>query len=280
MLLRLLTLLAAGLIAASLPAQPQPAGSRLEVEGDTLQLPDMKVGPGIAPDDFVIPGRKEITPPNFPANDPNIDVQFPGRAVYEGVAVGRATVGVLLDETGRPLDFLLIRFTRDYFGKALLAEAKDREYTPKRLKGVPIPATFVFSYHFEPPAGLTNISSFEAAERRLEEVGGGARYAYEPHREETLDGGGLVPTQLSIPVLPAGHASRGAPVKALVSFYVDEQGRVRLPNVESDLPPELVAPAIHALRQWAFKPPTIKSKPVLVRAMRALTFRPAPTDTK
>lgn len=276
---RWLTLLAAAMVATNLGAQP--AVSPPETKEEVLQLPDMTVLGGPPPDNFVFPRKDEVTPPDFPPDDPNIHVQFPGHAVFEGVATGRATVGVMLDETGRPLDFLLIRYTRDYFGKALLAEAKDQHYTPKRLHGVAVPSTFTFSYHFEPPEGLTNVSSFEAAERRLEEVGGGAKYRYEPHREAELDGGQLELTRLAIPVLPAGQARPDQqPVKVLVSFYVDEQGRVRLPNVESALAPELVAHAVQALQQWAFKPPAIKAKPVLVYAMRALTFRAVPPAGK
>jgi hypothetical protein len=272
---RFLTLLAVGLLATGVPAPAAEAPP--PVEGETLQLPDMKVGGGGRLEDFVFPAKKEVVPPDFPANDPFINVQFPGHALFEGVATGRATVGVMLDQAGRPLDFLLIRYTRDYFGQALLAEAKHRGYTPKRLHGTAVPGPFTFSYHFEPPDGLTSISSFEAAERRAEEVGGGARYIYEPHREEELDGGRLEPTRVRIPVLPAGSIPPDKrPVKALVSFYVDEQGRVRLPNVESALAPELVAPALGALQQWAFKAPQMKTKPVLVRAMRAVTFREAP----
>jgi hypothetical protein len=277
MSLRLRTLLAAGMLATGLSAPA--ADSPVTVEGDLLQLPDMKVSAG---QDFVFPEKKAVTAPDFPPNAPLIDVQYPGRAFHEGVATGRATVGVMLDQAGRPVDFLLIRYTRDYFGQALLAEAKRRDYRPKRLDGVAVPGPFTFSYHFEPPQGLTHISSFEAASRRVEEVQGGAGYVYAPRREAELDGGRLEPVQVAIPVLPA-HLVRPdkPPVRVLVSFYVDEQGRVRLPNVESSLAPELVAGAVQALQQWAFKPPTfkpptVKAKPVLVRAVRAVTFRAAP----
>lgn len=271
----MLTLLAAGVIATALTAQtPEYAPA---AEGDTLQLPDMTVGGGLALKDFAFPAKDEVTPPAFPSNDPLIKVQFPGTALFEGVATGRATVGVMLDPTGRPADFLLIRYTQPYFGQALLEAAKARDYTPKRLKGIAVPGPFTFSYHFEPPEGLTNISSFEAAGRRSEEVQGGIRFAYEPHREAELDGAQLEPIQVQIPVLPARLVRPDKrPVRVLVSFYVDEQGRVRLPEVESALAPELVARAVQALQHWAFKPPTIKAKPVLVRAMRAVTFREAP----
>lgn len=272
-------ILAAALIAVSPFARA--ADPRPETGDETLQLPDMKVSGGLGLEDFAFPKKREITPADFPSNDPFIHVQFPGTALYEGVATGRATVGVMLDQDGRPADFLLIRYTKPYFGKALLEEAKDQQYTPKRVNGIPIPGPFTFSYHFEPPEGLTSIGSFEAATRRAEEVAGGAAFVYQPHREEELDSRQLELVRIAIPVLPASHVPADKrPVKALVTFYVDEQGRVRLPNVESSLPPELIAGAIHALQQWAFKPPTIKSRPVLVRAMRALTFREAPAANK
>lgn len=271
----LLTLLAAGVFATALAAQT--AVSSLTFGEDTLQLPDMTVIGGSELKDFAFPAKDAVTAASFPANDPTIKVQFPGTAFFEGVATGRATVGVMLDQTGRPTDFLLIRCTKAYFGQALLDEAQRQGYTPKRLSGVAVPGTFTFSYHFEPPEGLTNISSFEAASRRAEEVQGGAGFVFEPHPEAELDGGQLEPIRLKIPVLPPSHVRPGKhPVRVLMSFYVDEQGRVRLPDVVSALAPELVADAVQALQQWAFKPPTIKAKPVLVRTMRAVTFREAP----
>ncbi len=270
---RLLTLLAVCLIIAGLRAA-NAAPPAPEAENDTLQLPDMKSVGGFALKDFVFPDKSAVMPPAFSASDPFIKVQFPGRAVYDGVATGRATVGVMLDQQGKPVDFLVIRYTKDYFGQALLEETQRREFTPKTVDHAAIPAPFVFTYLFEPPAGLTSISNFEAGSRRSESVQGGPKALYEPHREMDLDAGALELKQLAIPVLPSRYGLPDKkPVRALVSFYVDETGKVRLPNVESALVPELVVAAVSALQQWAFKPPTIKGQPVLVHATRVLTFR-------
>jgi len=276
MSLRLLTLLAVSLVIASArAADPVPAA---ETDNDTLQLPDMKSVGGFALKDFVFPEKSAIMPPAFSANDPFIKVQFPGRAVYDGVATGRATVGVMLDQAGKPVDFLLISYTKDYFGQALLEETRHREFTAKTVDHAAIPAAFVFTYLFEPPTGMTSISNFEAGSRRSETVQGGPKLAYEAHREMDLDAGQLELKQLAVPVLPSRYGTQ--PVRALVSFYVDEQGRVRLPNVESALVPELLVGAVRALQQWSFKPPTIKGQPVLVHAVRVLTFRPEAAPAK
>ncbi|MEJ1972093.1 MAG: hypothetical protein WDM96_06375 [Lacunisphaera sp.] len=177
----MLTLLIAGIIViharAADPTQP--------AESDTLQLPNLKSVGGFALKDFVFPDKADVMPPAFSANDPFIKVQFPGRAVYEGVATGRATIGVMVDQSGKPVDFLLIRYTRDYFGQALLEETRRREFTAKTVARAAIPASFVFTYLFEPPAGLTSISNFEAGSRRSETVQGGQKLTYEPHRKRT-----------------------------------------------------------------------------------------------
>jgi hypothetical protein len=243
-------------------------------EDDMLHLPNLEVAGGLSLKDFSFPSKAEITAPDFSAKDPFIKVQFPGQAAHEGVATGRATVGIFVDATGQPKDFLLIRCTKDYFGAALLKEAKLREFTPKQLHGTAIPGAFIVSYAFEPPPGMNAISNFEAASRRSEDIQGGAQFVYRPRNETELDGGQLVPTRVAVPVLPRALVPKdGKPVRALVSFYVDEKGQVRLPNVESSLSPPFITAAVAAVQQWAFKPPVAKGKPVLVYTMRALTFR-------
>jgi len=267
-----LPLLVIAALGVSLPGAD--AKKSTSPEDDTLQLPNMQVPGGLSLKDFVFPADNELKAPDFSANDPFIKVQFPGEAIHEGVATGRATVGVFLDAEGKPKDFLLIRCTKQYFGHALLEEAKRRTYSAKQVKGTAIPSAFIFSYAFEPPPGMNAISNFEAASRRTEDIQGGAAYVYRARNESEVDGGQLVQTRVALPVLPKALIPKdGKPVRALVSFYVDEKGKVRLPNVESYLPPQFVTAAIASLEQWAFKPPVSKGQPVLVRTMRSLTFR-------
>lgn len=263
---------ALGLATFSVRAAPKAA-----TEDDALQLPDMQVTGGLSLKDFKMPAAKEVKAPEFSANDPFLKVQFPGQAVHDGIATGRATVGVMLDAEGKARDWLLIRYTEPYFGAALLDEARRRTYSGKLLHGRGIPAAFIFTYKFEPPQGLVGISNFEAASRRAEDVQGGAAVVYRPYQETEVEGGQLVPLRVAIPTVPAGTKT---PARVLVTFYVDEQGRLRLPNVESDLAPELVPAVIGALQHWAFKPATVKGQPVLVRAIRALGFREAPAAAK
>ena len=57
-----------------------------------------------------------------------------------------------------------------------------------------------------------------------------------------------------------------------------DAGRCMIDAVDSNVepPPRETADVVNALQQWAFKPPMLKKKPVLVRAMRGVTFRDVP----
>ncbi len=257
-------------------AETKPAAAAQE---EPYKMPDLQVVAGSLKD-VRLPTKDELAPADFLGDNTFMHVAFPGRAVYEGVPEGNATVGVMLDREGKPVDFLLLRYTESFFGDALLEQARKQQYAPRRLLGVAVPGTFNFTYYFRPLGNVSTFSGFDAGKERNRKVGGNQKYSYEPHREADLDHGQLEPTRVAIPILPPALVEREGPApKVLVSFYVDEQGRVRLPNVESVAAAELVTGALAAVQQWAFKPPVIKGTGVLVYAMRVLTFRtdqPAP----
>lgn len=268
--LRRAAVVVAALVGLRGPAQEGPAAA---VEPPTL-LPQVTVVGQLLKDYPMFPQR-DVQAPGFSDSSPPLDLFYPGEAYNEGVTEGDATVGVMLDEKGRPTDFLVLRYTRKYFGDALLAQARQQDYAPRRVKGVAVPGRFNFGYRFVPTFVLP-MNSFNAIQQRTEQIEGGPRVAYEPHLERELDGGALESTAGAVALLPDGYAApKGKAVKAFVSFYVDETGRVRLPNVESAASPVLVPNALKAVAHWHFKPPTVKRQPVLVFTLWTVTFVPA-----
>ena len=62
-----------------------------------------------------------------------------------------------------------------------------------------------------------------------------------------------------------------------MEFYIDPQGRVRIPSVSRETieaNPGLAAAAVTAVSQWQFAPPVSNGKPVLVVASQDFSFRP------
>jgi len=262
-------ILAAAGFSQTAPATPEPTSGT----GAIVTLPKMTVVGGSLKDYPFFP-KADVTPPDFSEKSAPIDLFYPGEAYTEGVGEGSATVGVMLDASGNPTDFLLTRYTQRYFGDALMREAHRQQFTPRRVKGAAVPGRFNFGYHFAPTLVL-RMSNFSAMEERVAEIEGGPPFTYGPHLEREIDGGGLEFTKATVAMIPDGYdAPKGRSVKAVVSFYVDEAGHARLPSVESAASPLLIPNAIKAVQHWEFKPPTLKGKAVLVFTLWTLGFVP------
>jgi TonB family protein len=239
----------------------------------TIKLPDVVVN-GTRLPEFPRFKQTEVVTADFSPKTWPLSAQYPGHAFYEGVSDGTASVGVMLDREGHATDFLLLRYTKAYFGDSLMRAAHRQLFTPLVIQGVAVPGRFNFSYAFRPPNLVVTMTSFDAINQRYEEIEGGPKFIYAPHDENEIDGGALEPVRLQIPAIPAGYsAPKGKPPRVLLTFYVDEKGRVRLPKVESAPSATLVAEAIDAVQKWKFQPPKLKGQGVLVYATRALKFR-------
>jgi outer membrane biosynthesis protein TonB len=267
-------LVAALLLAGTSLAQPAPVASApAPADRSVVTLPKVTVV-GEALKDYPLFARNEVTPAGFSDRSAPIRLYYPGEAASAGVGEGSATVGVALDSKGLPTDFLLLRYTRRYFGDALLREARRQQFAPRMIKGVAVPGRFAFSYRFTPEMDLS-LNNFEAIEEREMEIEGGPRFVYEPHLEREIDNGGLQMTKATVALIPDGYSPpNGRTVKALASFYVDETGHARLPSVESAPSPLLIPNAVKAVEHWEFKPPTLNGKPVLVFAIWTVGFEP------
>jgi outer membrane biosynthesis protein TonB len=210
----------------------------------------------------------EYRPAALGPREPKLNVDFPSAAGVRGIAHGFATVAVLVDADGKPLDFLVTSETDDAFGRALVAELETLAYQPATLRGAPIPARCGFTYEFQAGGTLNVLNASESRSTlgQPKPVRVAVAEGKLDHKLEIVAG--------AVPVLPPG-VGPGKPVKVLVTFFVDETGQVRVPNVESSPLPEVIAPAIAALSTWKFQPPTVGGKPAIVFVTRRIPLNPA-----
>jgi len=221
---------------------------------------------------WLIP-KADLTQANFKGVAP--EIIFPTRARFEGVFDGRATVGVMLDADGNATDFLLIRYSRPYFGDELMRAIHNEKFSPRRIKGVAIPGRFYVNQRFylNGTVSMTPMDAIAEFTNRITNALDGPPFVFQPHLEHEIDGGKLQFTAVTEPLLPGGfEVVAGQPLKVIVSFYVDEKGNVRLPNVESNTPSRLIPSLVKALTAWSFVPPTIGGKPALLFAVRSITL--------
>ena len=100
------------------------------------------------------------------------------------------------------------------------------------------------------------------------------RYSYSACRLRELDRI-PIPAHVVPPTPPKGGLRDKRTIT--VEFYIDEEGRVRMPAIDREEPDDAyAAAAVAAVEQWQFEPPTRKGLPVLVLARQDFAFVPKP----
>lgn len=250
--------------------------------GDAAPAPKMTVS-NEKPDASCLLQEKDLLDANFTGTEP--DFPFPLKAQHAKITEGRASVGIMLDADGNPTDVLILRYTHVSFADEMVAALHRAEFRPRRIKNDCVSGRFCVSRVFEvgtsdvvdpnkpAPMTMNAMEQMGAMSDRVSNAKNGPKYAYRAHEERELDGNILKASSVEAPELAAEfEPTAGHPVTVIVSFYVDEKGNVRLPNIESNTPGPLAEKVIKAVSAWKFTPPTIKGKPVLAFATRTLTF--------
>jgi TonB family protein len=75
------------------------------------------------------------------------------------------------------------------------------------------------------------------------------------------------------PSIPDGVLAPGETRVVTVEFYIDQEGKVRVPAVaREDADDRLATVAVAAVEQWRFEPPMRDKQPVLVLAQQDFRF--------
>ena len=198
--------------------------------------------------------------------------QYPGALTLAGITRGSAVVALSIDAEGKVQDSLVLAYTQPQFARAVSEVVNLWTFVPARLDGaaVPVQTELRFDFTLEGAvitANITNHFLFDGFEHA-----GDNAVTYQPGRADQLDSS---PVKLSgsAPKYPANAAKEGVRGKVHVRFYIDENGDVRMPAIESaGEHPYLAEQAVTAIRQWKFAPPTSKGRPVLVAAAQEFDF--------
>lgn len=192
---------------------------------------------------------------------------YPPSMTAEGIYSGevRAVIGV--DAEGRLSDWLITGYTQRRFAEVAAAAIQRWKYEPARVGGRrwASRASILFEFRNE---GVVVQTLPGTLVRQLFSGAMESHYLYRPHHLRDLD---LIPTPIKV-VSPAAKLD-GTARSVTVEFYIDEEGRVRLPAVDRESADDLLAAAsVAAVEQWRFEPPLRKGRPVLVYAEQEFNF--------
>ena len=202
-------------------------------------------------------------------------IEFPVRALAEGVMRGEAVLMLDVNRTGQLGDLLIVAYTQREFATSAVEAVKQWQFTPGRIAGETVGARITLVVEFEVTGVLAYVKpiAFDAQSEQF-----GERYVHRPMAVELLD---RLPVALvrTAPIYPKEWIVQGRAGVVTIDFFIDEQGRVRFPSVLGQADGMLGAAAVAAMREWRFEPPTAKGRPVLVRAEQVFDFQlPTPAE--
>jgi TonB family protein len=206
-----------------------------------------------------------------------VDATYPPSMVTAGVKSGAASVAISVDANGLLTDYVVTAYTNSAFAGEALAALRKWTFDPARIHGEPRNSKADLTFRFE-LEGVVVVSMDVILYNEL------VHFKITPNSDVytacTLSQLDRIPSPTKVvnPVYPKelARTSRGGRVD--VEFYIDPQGRVRMPSVSKETieaNAELAAVAVMAVAQWQFAPPMSKGRPVLVLAHQDFDFKPA-----
>jgi TonB family protein len=195
---------------------------------------------------------------------------YPTRMLHEGIVRGEARLVIEVDPNGRLTDSLVTAYSRVAFADEAVRTVAHWRFAPGTVDGKPITSIIWVTFNFE-TGGVV------AYERHIgvppEKVWFDDSFAYFPHGLNSLDQKPEL-LHVSAPIYPKAWMDEGRTGAVTVSFFIDEQGRARMPAVLSSTDDMLAGSAIAAVKEWRFLPPLHRGQPVLVQAEQVFVFQP------
>ena len=186
---------------------------------------------------------------------------FPVLASSNGIFDGAVWVAVGWDQHGNARDVLVLRATHAAFARAVeesvMRWARAPGYSDPRANH------FIVEFH---TSGIVVSSSGSRLLPRND-----LNFDPIPSREE-LDAPPHAIEQ-PMPSLAVAHAGQQRRGRVVVTFFVDEEGRVRAANMIEATSPEFAAATLAAMEQWRFQPAYRNGRPTIYGDRWAFDFK-------
>ncbi|MFP4282778.1 MAG: energy transducer TonB [Opitutales bacterium] len=199
-------------------------------------------------------------------------VLFPVRMQVEGVLDGDVDVLLDVDADGKVVDWIVLSASHEGFIPPAVQTLRRWRFEPLEEDGQAIrfivPAVFQFDYgelahtSFGPSVVFSFLNEIRPDSGRQVYVARMSELARLPQ-----------PLEVERPKLFSDLPLEEQKGRVVFTFYIDREGRVRIPVVtELEGNPLLAESAAQALLEWRFEPARVKNHPVIVRAQQEFVF--------
>lgn len=230
---------------------------------------------------LIAAGTAAGEPVSFPASIKGISVletepaSVPRSLYRTGVNAGWTKVAVGVDENGQLLDALVLGYSNQAYADATLAALHKWKFRPASVRGKPIPSVTQLFFNYSHVSGTAQVVLLDGMDYMRQSNSQGA--VNKLFRLDELDRI-PIPLHLVSPAYSDENIRQHAGKKAIVDFYIDETGKVRLPTLYYADDSEVARLALAAVAQWTFEPPTHHGNAVITRARQEFVFKPKAED--
>lgn len=201
------------------------------------------------------------------------DMRFPPALLLDGITQGRVRVVLEVNHEGKLDDFLMTGFTHRELAVELQQSLPTFEFEPARQRGRPIRCRMEVEFGFEAHGAVVSLSPMASVGAHLRGALTDPMIAVLARLTE-LDAPLNAIQQVS-PAHPGRSLSPLAPTgRVKLDYYIDGEGRPRMPVVVGATHEAFAHAAVDALLQWRYAAPTRQGRPVLVRVVQEFVFGP------
>jgi TonB family protein len=199
-----------------------------------------------------------------------VEPRFPAALLQQRIYEGEVRIVLLVDAEGRLADSLLTGYTHPLFAREAMEALGQWRFEPARRGGEPIDVRTQMLIVFRASGMVVSLLPVDFSAQFLRHDSGGAieRVCRPGELDAPVTAVRTVP-----PLWPADWKTPMNEGRVTLDFYIDDEGRPRMPAVTQTDHEALNLPAIEALSQWRFLPPTRNGAPVLVRATQVFRFQ-------
>lgn len=194
---------------------------------------------------------------------------YPMRLTQIGLYEGYVRLLIAVDYRGELNDVFVEEYTHETFAKIAEETVWEWEYVPAKVNGEPTTVVKALDFRFEDRTGLHSVDVMAAAADKL-----GLNKMFGKKRVYSLEDLDAIPEPIEVvkPKYPLEFKDEGVEGNVSVLFYIDEEGRVRMPHITEFSHVEFAELALNAVKQWKFKPPIKRGKPVSIMVSQPFTF--------
>jgi TonB family protein len=209
---------------------------------------------------------EDFVPPRV---EQQVHVQFPVRALNQGITSGEVWLFVEVDRVGRLGDVLAFAHSGTDFANAAVYAIKQWRFIPARFAEESVASINRINVQFEVNGVTTHTKMPDQSDER---AAPGERFAYRPFALPELD---RIPKAISqpSPVYPKDWIRQGKAGVVVVDYFIDEEGHTRFPRVVGNPDELLGASAVEAVKRWQFEPPSRQGQRVLAQVRQEILFQ-------